>query len=68
MCLNIGTPKTINFPFETNGKLMVVGVPILKHFRVMYKKSYCTTPGLGVGFSIGIDNNGGVNKNVKVLH
>ena len=26
-----GTP---NFPFGTNGKLMVLGVPILKHFRV----------------------------------
>ena len=24
----------INFPFETKGKLMVLGVPILKHFRV----------------------------------
>ena len=24
----------INFPFGTNGKLMVLGVPILKHFRV----------------------------------
>ena len=47
---------------------MVVGVPILKYFRVMYKKSCCTAPGLGVGVSIGIDNNGGVNKNVKVLH
>ena len=34
MCSNIGTPKTINFPFDTNGKLMVLGVPILKHFRV----------------------------------
>ena len=34
MCSNIGTPKTINFPFGTNGKLMVLGVPILKHFRV----------------------------------
>ena len=30
MCLNIGTPKHINFPFETNGNLMVLGVPILK--------------------------------------
>ena len=28
----------INFPFETKGKLTVLGVPILKHFRV----SYCT--------------------------
>ena len=34
MCLNIGTHKTVNFPFETNGKLMVSGIPILKHFRV----------------------------------
>ena len=29
-CLNIGTPKNINFPFGTNGKLMILGVPILK--------------------------------------
>ena len=34
MCSNIGTPKIINFPFGTNGKLMVLGVPIFKHFRV----------------------------------
>ena len=29
MCSNIGAPKTINFPFGTNGKLMVLGVLIL---------------------------------------
>ena len=34
MCLNTGTPKNINFSYETNGKLMALGVPILKHFRV----------------------------------
>ena len=34
MCLNTGTPKNINFSFETNGKLTALGVPILKHFRV----------------------------------
>ena len=34
MCLNIGTPKNINFSFETNRKLMALGVPILKHIRV----------------------------------
>ena len=33
MCLNAGRPKTINFPLGTNGKLMFLGVPILKHFR-----------------------------------
>ena len=27
--LNIRTPKTINFPFETNAKLMALGVTIL---------------------------------------
>ena len=32
MCLNTGTPKKINFSFQTNGKLMALGVPILKHF------------------------------------
>ena len=30
-CLNIGTPKTINFPFVPNGKLMILGVPIFEH-------------------------------------
>ena len=28
--LNFGTPKTINFPFVSNGKLMVLGVPTFK--------------------------------------
>ena len=34
MCLDIGTPKNINFSFETNGKLIALNVPILNHFRV----------------------------------
>ena len=45
MCLNIGTPKTINFPSDTNGKLMTLGVPILTHFRVpipLQKSPDCT--------------------------
>ena len=29
MCSNIGKPKTVNFPFGTNGKKMVLGVQIL---------------------------------------
>ena len=37
ICLNIGTPKNINFPFGTNGKLMVLCVPILKYFRICEK-------------------------------
>ena len=34
MCSNIGTPNYRHFPFGTNGKIEVLGVPILKHFRV----------------------------------
>ena len=34
MCLNIGTPNNHHFPIGTNGKVVVLGVPILKHFRV----------------------------------
>ena len=30
MSLSTRTPETINFPFGTNGKLMVLGVPIFK--------------------------------------
>ena len=41
MCLNTGTPKKINFSFQTNGKLMALGVPILKHFRVNLEKMHC---------------------------
>ena len=39
MCLNTGAPKNINFSFVTNGKLMALGVPILKHFRVNCSES-----------------------------
>ena len=36
-CLYIGTPKTINFPFVPNGKLMILGVPILEHITIRLK-------------------------------
>ena len=32
-CLSIGTPKTINFPFGTNGKLMVFKCPNIKAYE-----------------------------------
>ena len=48
MCSKGGTTKTINFPFGTNGKLMVLGVPILKHFRVVFIKHHlCYEPSIG---------------------
>ena len=34
MGLNTGTPKNINFPFGTYGRLMVLGVPILKNIGI----------------------------------
>ena len=38
MCLNIETPNNHHFPFGTNGKVVVLGFPILKHFGVyLYK-------------------------------
>ena len=45
MCLNIETPTGNNhhFPFGTNGKVVVLGVPILKHFRVLCKNTYDRT-------------------------
>ena len=34
MCINIGTPKNHHFLFGTNEKVVVLGVPVFKHFRV----------------------------------
>ena len=36
-CLSIGTPKTINFPFVPNGKLMVLSVPIFELIGIRLK-------------------------------
>ena len=32
--LNTGTPKTINFPFVPNGKLMIFKCPSIEHIRL----------------------------------
>ena len=34
-CLNIGFPRNYHFAFEINGKVVVLSVPILKHFKVL---------------------------------
>ena len=34
MCLKIGTRNNRHLPFGTNGKVVVLGVPVLKHFRL----------------------------------
>ena len=39
MCLSIGTPKTINFPFVPNGKLMFFGVPIYMYMHIIKRLS-----------------------------
>ena len=31
MCLSIGTPQKINFPFVPNGKFIILGVPKVGH-------------------------------------
>ena len=64
MCSNIGTPNNHHFPFGTNGKLVVLGVPILlKHFRVflvpLYKgrgSCFCHRDiPVGLGMGMGVD-------------
>ena len=35
MFLNFGTPKIINFPARTDGKLIIFDVPILEHITVV---------------------------------
>ena len=32
--LNFRTPRSVNFPFGTNGKLSILGVQIFKHMMV----------------------------------
>ena len=39
MCSIIGTPNNHHFPFGTNGKVVVLGVPILKHNAEIPPKS-----------------------------
>ena len=36
----LGHLKIMNFPFGTNGKFIILGVPILKYFRVVLNESY----------------------------
>ena len=41
MSLNFGIPKNINFPFGTNGNLLFICAPILKHIMVCYSQQVC---------------------------
>ena len=40
MCLNIERPDKHHLPFGTKGKIVVLGVPILKHFRYSEQRTY----------------------------
>ena len=42
MYLNIGIPNNHHFPFGTNGIVVVLGVPILKHFTVIFQSVHMT--------------------------
>ena len=54
MCLNIGTPDKHHFPFGTNGKVVVLGVPILKYFRVCTHYYYSNLMLFSVSPSLGL--------------
>ena len=51
MYLNIGTLNNHHFPFGTNGKVVVLSVPILKHFRW----NFTVDIELAVGFALDSD-------------
>ena len=40
-CINIGTTKINNFPFRTNGKLIILGVPALKGKYYLCLGAFC---------------------------
>ena len=40
MCLSIGPPKIIEFPFVLKGKLMVLGVSIFMHISIVSWNNY----------------------------
>ena len=41
ICLNIGTPKTTNITFGTNGRVIVICVAMLKHIRLCLQIMFC---------------------------
>ena len=41
MSLSIGTPKTFNFPFVPNVKLIILGVPKFGHTTAYYNVLKC---------------------------
>ena len=43
MCSNVRTPNNHYFLFGTNGKVVVLGVPVLKHFMVLHRKHLSIT-------------------------
>ena len=56
MCLNIGVPKLINISFVSNGKLIILGVPIFRHCTVVFNSQWSTyLPSVGVSQLINIE-------------
>ena len=65
MLQNWDTIKNINFPFGTNGKLMVLGFPILKHIVADLLEGYChNRKSQKLSSFVKLEKNGGV----PILH
>ena len=47
--LKFGTPEIMNFPLEQMENLLVLGVPIHKHIRVINVSNHCSSTGRGFG-------------------
>ena len=52
---NFGTPKIVNFPFGTIGKLIILSVPILKHIMVQVMKLLKVSKSFNMRYCINSD-------------
>ena len=52
MCLSIGTPININFPYVPDGKYIVLRFPIFKHIRVILDNFFLFPGTVGRGEKI----------------
>ena len=69
MYLNIGTLNNHHFSFGTNGKVVVLGVPILKHFRVFrfFNAGMCLEDADGTAKRADLDQTAPPNQDLQCL-
>ena len=61
MCLSIGTPKIINFPFVANGKLIIFRCSKSRHMIAQFTMHLNTGTPKNINFPVG------TNKKIKII-